>query len=120
MNEVATISTPAQQQVVTQTPLASRMFNKSNHVGSEQPGVAEHHARVTAQDAADYKETLARMKPESIAHAQKLMSRFGSADLRRVVAERGLGSNVWVMDMAGRLNIHIEALEREIAALKSR
>lgn len=121
--QIAVIAPSAPQQVakVNHAQRAAAIFSrssKSEAVPSVDAKALDEH--VTRQELADYEETTRRMKPEHIAQAQKLMQRFGSADLRRVVAERGLGSNVWVMDMAGRLNMHIEKLEAQVADLQRR
>ena len=121
-NEIATVSAPQTQQVTTQPTrslqsLAVRLFDKSNHAESEVAAETPDQ-RVTRQDAEDYKETLQRLAPEHVQAAQRLMATHGSEPLRKVVAERGLGSNVWVLDMAARLQHLLDAKDREIAELK--
>ena len=122
MNEIAVVSQPTSQPIAT-TPskpsLAVRMFSNSNH--AESKAVAEtHDQRVTRQEAEDYKEVTnpARFPPHAIPLAQKLMQTYGGQDVRNAVAAAGIGSKVWVMDLAARIQMALDAKDAEIAALK--
>ena len=124
MNEIAVVSQPTSQPIAT-TPskpsLAVRLFDKSHH--AESKAVAEtHDQRVTRQEAEDYKEVTnpARFPPHAIPLAQKLMQTYGTEALRKVVADRGMGSNIHVMDMAARVQMALDAKDKELAQLRAR
>lgn len=122
-NQVAVVSKPSQQVATApQRTLAERMFPNSGHKGSEAPveTTKQRDARITAQENADYHETIARLKPEHIAHGQRFYQRFATPALKSVVEQRGWGSNLHVMDLCARANMTIEALEQELARLKGR
>ena len=114
-NEIAVISQPTQQVQTTPAKSAASIWSKS----SASTAVTEtHDQRVTRQELADYEETRRRMKPEHIALAQKLMATYGGEQVRNAVAAAGIGSNVWVMDLAARIQMALDAKDAEIAALK--
>ncbi len=128
-NAVVTTSQPSRA-VVQSTPtrdLASRLFNRSNHVGTEpaekrvatKAEIAEYHATIAAHEAKERAELVARMKPEHIAAAESLFRAFKSPQLETWVRENGIGSNVWAHDFLGRVWLHLAKVEKEVLALRA-
>ena len=48
------------------------------------------------------------------------MTTYGTDALRKVVAERGIGSNIHVMDIAARIQMALDAKDAKIADIETR
>ena len=133
-NQIAVVSTPQTQQVATRPShavdrLAQKLFGGTSKQPEQAiaqtkraatPGqIAEWRSTIAKQETADRAELAARMKPEHVAVAQRTFARWKSPQLETYLRETGQGANLWAHDMIGRMGMHIEALEAEIAALRT-
>jgi len=116
-NEIAVV--PSQQVATTpQRSLASRMFPNSGHTDVEPVKVGHPLAQSVAAERADYEDTIARLAPQHIKMAQDTFARFGSEPLKKVVLERGWGSEPQTVGFVAQLGYHIAALEKHNLALE--